>query len=189
MIPILIVGPLVEPLTLAEAKAWLRLDTSDEDDLVTALIVSARAIVEAATRRALISQTWRLAYDAWPAFPVPIRFAPFQSVIAIRIYDAANNVAAVQPANYRVDAAPDAARVIFTVPPPPPGRAQGGVEIDIVVGYGATAASVPEPLRQAMRMLVAHWFEARGDGAAAASEALPAPVAALVAPYRLVRLA
>jgi uncharacterized phiE125 gp8 family phage protein len=42
----------------------------------------------------------------------------------------------------------------FGAPPAPPGRASAGIEIDVVVGYGATAESVPEPLRQAIRMLV-----------------------------------
>ena len=190
MTPYLLTGPAAEPLTLAEAKAWLRLDTTDEDDLVTALIVSARLMVEAATRRALITQTWRLVYDAWPALPLRLRPAPVQSVAAIRTYDITNISSPVAPAGYWIDASPNAARLIFITPPPPPGRVLAGIEIDVTAGYGAAASAVPEPLRQAARMLVAHWFEARGDtGAAPALEHLPAPVAALIAPFRSVRLA
>ena len=189
MTPYLLSGPAVEPLTLSEAKAWLRLDTSDEDDLVTALIVSARLMVEAATRRALITQSWRLVYDGWPPLPLRLRPAPVQSVSAVRVYDVNNVSAPVAPSTYWTDASPDAARLVFNTPPPAPGRAAAGIEIDVTAGYGAASSAVPEPLRQAARMLVAHWFEARGDtGAAALGGHLPAPVAALVAPFRVGRL-
>ena len=63
---ILTAGPLVEPVTLATARAHLRLDTSDEDDLVIALIAAARLLLEAQTARAFITQSWRWVIDAWP---------------------------------------------------------------------------------------------------------------------------
>ena len=48
---------------------------------------------------------------------------------------------------------------------------------------------VPEPLRQAIRLLVAHWYENRGLVAAGSQTAmLPSTVAALVAPYRMLSL-
>ena len=48
---------------------------------------------------------------------------------------------------------------------------------------------VPEPLRQAIRLLVAHWYENRGLIAVGQSVAvLPATVAALLAPYRVLSL-
>src|SRR5690242_18760477 len=56
----LIAGPGEEPVSLAEAKAFARIDGSDEDALVGALIAAARLHVESLTGRALITQTWRL---------------------------------------------------------------------------------------------------------------------------------
>lgn len=191
MANVLITPPALEPLTLAEAKAHLRLDTTDEDDLVTALIVSARHVVERQTRRALISQTWRVICDAWPdpgTFAIPL--APFISLSAIRTYDAANVATVLGTSTYYVDAQPGAARVQFTVQPPNPGRAIAGIELDAVIGYGAGAASVPDPLRLAMRLLVARWFEARGDAAAdAGALQIPPLIAALLQPFRMMRLA
>ena len=59
----------------------------------------------------------------------------------------------------------------------------------MTVGYGDAAIDVPEPLRQAIRLLVAHWYENRGLIVPAASIAvLPATVAALIAPYRMLSL-
>ncbi|MGG2476239.1 head-tail connector protein, partial [Rhizobium sp. BR5] len=62
----LIHPPQVEPLTLAEVKAHLRLDTAEEDALLAALIRTAREHLERTTGLCLIRQTWRLYLDRWP---------------------------------------------------------------------------------------------------------------------------
>ena len=67
MSSILLTAAAVEPVTLAEAKAYLRVEHDDDDDVIAALIAGARIHVEAQTRRALITQSWRLVRDAWPA--------------------------------------------------------------------------------------------------------------------------
>ena len=186
----LIVPPASEPLSLAEAKAHLRLDTADEDDLVTALIIAARQIVEKHTGLALLTQTWRIVADSWPALP-PVRLPlrPFASLAAVRVFDQANVATLLAPATYFVDAQPYAARLQFANTPPAPGRAIAGIELDVVAGFGAAPATVPEPLRLAIRMLVAHWFEARGDAAGDASpRQIPVVVEALLQPFRRLRL-
>ena len=43
-----------------------------------------------------------------------------------------------------------------------PAALSRGIELDVEVGYGDAPADVPEPLRQAIRLLVAHWYENRG---------------------------
>ena len=67
MSAILLNAPASEPVSLAEAKLFLRVEHDDDDDLIAALIAAARVQVEAQTRRALITQTWRLVRDVWPA--------------------------------------------------------------------------------------------------------------------------
>src|SRR4051812_6207132 len=62
----LIAGPGEEPVTLAEAKAFCRIDASDEDALVSALIAAARLHVESMTGRALVEQTWRFSVSCAP---------------------------------------------------------------------------------------------------------------------------
>jgi uncharacterized phiE125 gp8 family phage protein len=191
MIPLIVNGPAIEPIALADAKKWLKIETSDDDDVVGALITAARLMVEAQIRRMLITQTWRLIHDRWPnGRLIKIPLAPFQSLIAMRVYDANGTAQAVSSSLYYVDSVPDAARIIFGAPPPTPGRANAGIEIDIVVGYGASAESVPEPLRQAIRMLVTDWYENRGDaGADDLANALPSSARALAAPYQRPKLA
>jgi hypothetical protein len=47
---------ITEPVTLPEAKAWLRVDFTDDNDLITAMIKSARQSVEHFTNRALVEK-------------------------------------------------------------------------------------------------------------------------------------
>jgi uncharacterized phiE125 gp8 family phage protein len=70
---------------------------------------------------------------------------------------------------------------------PSPGRSTAGIELDVTAGYGDTAVDIPEPLRQAIRLLLAHWYENRAI-VAEGSTALPASVEALIAPYRVLSL-
>jgi uncharacterized phiE125 gp8 family phage protein len=188
---ILLSGPAVEPVSLDEAKAWLRLDSNDEDQLLSALIVSARMTLEAFTRRFFVTQSWRMTLDAWPSPALRRKFiavplAPMQSVAAIRIYDAEDIAQMLDVDAYRATAAPERGRIVFREAPEQPGRSADGVEIDVVAGYGDDAAETPEPLRRAILALVAHWHENRGDEAEGAR--LPALVAELARPYRRERL-
>ncbi|WP_442754706.1 head-tail connector protein [Methylocystis sp. JAN1] len=190
MRPMLIGAPAIEPVSLAEAKLWLREDGGEEDQLIQALIVSARMTLEAYTRRFFVTQSWRLVFDSWPrsvgaTSTLAIPFAPFQSVVAIRVFDANDNVQIVPATSYRAPGANDGGRVIFNPAPPAAGRSADGVEIDFVVGYGALASQTPEPLRRAILILAAHWREKRGDDA---DDPLPKAVAQLAAPYRRERL-
>ncbi len=186
MRPMLIVPPAAEPVSLTDMKGWLREDGSDEDQLIQALIVSARMTLEAYTRRFFVTQNWRIVLDAWPCggFILPIPFAPFQSVSAIRVYDANDVAAALSPLSCRAPASSEGGRLVFKSAPPSPGRSFDGIEIDFVVGYGGPDAT-PEPLRRAIMTLAAHWREKRGDDV---DDALPKMVTQLAAPFRRERL-
>jgi uncharacterized phiE125 gp8 family phage protein len=187
---ILLTGPATEPVTLAQAKQHLRVQHTDDDDIITALIAGSRIHVEARTRRALITQSWRLTRDAWPeggrlaVLPVPL-----VSLNAARIYRADGSTLALDLAAFAVDKAAAPARLAFTRGAlAAPERPVGGIEIDITCGYG-DAQHVPEPLRQAILHLVAHWYENRGLVAAGAEVAvLPHSVSALIAPYQVLAL-
>ncbi|HWL31950.1 MAG TPA: head-tail connector protein [Xanthobacteraceae bacterium] len=185
---ILLSAPLVEPVTLEEAKAYLRVEHDDDDDVIAALIAGARVHVEAQTRRALITQSWRLIRDAWPANGcLAVLPAPLQALTAARVYRLDGSAQTIDSQAFVVDGASAPARISFASGvPPAPGRTIGGIELDIDVGYGDDPADVPADLRQAIRTLVAHWYENRGVIALGESVAvLPEQVAALLAPYRV----
>lgn len=204
---ILIAPPAAEPVSLADAKAWLRVDGTDEDAAIASLIGAARDAVEQATNRRLVTQSWRIVFDAWPfgqsadgslallatrpssgVREVALRIAPLTSVTVVRVYDFAGQPQVLAASMWRLVGAPDRPRLLFNAAPPAPGVQAGGVEIDVVVGYGAPT-DVPAPLRQAILELVAQGFENRGDGDAGAQTGLPKRVAGLLAPWRRGRLA
>ena len=188
MSPIPIAGPAVEPVTLAEAKAFLRLDTAHEDDLVSALIVAARHTLEGATGLRFVAQTWRSRLERWPpGRAVLLPFAPLLSVAAVRVAPAFGPVSVVTSTAYRLDGSADPPRLVVDPSAPEPGIATGGIEIDAVYGFGPAASDVPAPLRLAIRRLVASWFERRGDEAGEPAS-LPGAVRALVIPYMRARL-
>lgn len=180
--------PAVEPVALDEAKAWLRLQGGDDDDLVRSLLVSARLLVEAQTRRLLVTQGWRLTFDAWPATRrLHLPLTPFQGLGAIAVASADGTMQALSPALYELDPAPLAPRLCLAPLLPAPGRELAGISIDVTAGYGSAPADVPAPLRQAILMLAARWFENRGD-APTDTEIMPAAIDALILPFRARRL-
>lgn len=188
MTAFLVRPPAVEPVSLAQAKAQLRLDHDAEDDLVAALIPAARGLVEHRTRRGLVDQGWRLALDRWPRRgPVRLAPRPVISVDAVTVFDGDGTPHVLAEADTDVDLA--GGRLLPGPSARQPGRTLNGIEIDYSCGYGETADAVPEPLRQAILLLVGHWFEVRE---AASLGVIASPVAlgfdALVAPFRVARL-
>jgi len=190
MSSLLLSGPAVEPLTVDEARAYLRVETNDEDALIGALIIGSRIHVEAQTGRALITQSWQLSLDAWPDNGrIGVVPAPLRTLDAARIYDSDGDTHALDTQAF----VPDAGASTLVVLPwllPAPGRIAGGIELDVTVGYGDAATDVPEALRQAVRLLVAHWYENRGVVATDTTRVAPLPstITALLAPYRMLRL-
>lgn len=179
----LIAGPAEEPVTLAEARAHLRLEATEEDALLTALLTAARVMLEAETRRAFVTQDWRLILDDWPATWIALPLAPVAAVTSVKVAAMSGAMLALDPAFYEVDAKGEPPRVAAKRGQawPMPATRLGGIEVDFTAGYGA-AASVPAPLKQAVLLLAAHWFENRepvGNGAE-----LPLTVSALAARYR-----
>jgi uncharacterized phiE125 gp8 family phage protein len=191
MSSILLDGPAVEPVSLAEAKAHLRVEHAADDDTIVALIAGARIHVEAQTRRALITQTWRLSRDSWPANGrIAVTPAPLRELVGARIYKFDGAAQSIDADAFAVDKTSAPAVLAFERGAlPAPGRLAGGIELDVEVGYGDAPSDVPEPLRQAIRVLVAHWYENRGLIAAGQSVAvLPDSVNALIKPYRVLSL-
>ena len=177
--------PLAEPVTLAEAKAHLRVDNDAEDALLTALIAAARRQVEAMTGLALMEQGWSFFADDWPAtgaFALPLH--PLIAVEELKVHGEEGDPAAIDPSHYYVDRWARPARLILRERNwPKPGRIANGIEIEAALGFGDEPDDVPEDLREAIVRLVAHWHERRGD-----EQGRPLGFDTLLAPYRAVRL-
>jgi len=183
------VEPAAEPVTLAEAKAHLRIDHGGDDDLLAGLVRAARQEVERSTGMALLTQGWRLVLDNWPENGcAPIRMHPLGEVLSVTAFGSEGEGALVDPAGYQVDAVSRPARIHFTASVAPL-RAMNGLEIDFTAGFGEAGTDVPDLLKRAILLLVAHWYEFRtGYGPADQPVSYPAGFDRIVAGYRAGRL-
>lgn len=189
-------APAVEPVTVSAAKAHLRIDGSAEDILIASLIVTSRLHVEAALGIALISQEWRVTLDKWPeprwskegAVRFPIR--PIRSVDEVRVRGEDGTPIVLAPESYLLDQDALTPRLVPRDGSwPVPGLPVGSIEIDFEAGMGEEPDDVPEPIRHAILLLVAHWYEHRDPmEIGSAGAAIPRAVSDLLKPYREVRL-
>ncbi|HZH53271.1 MAG TPA: head-tail connector protein [Microvirga sp.] len=186
MIPIPVDGPAVEPVTLMEMREHLRVDHDAEDELIGGLIRAARLTVEAASRRLLIEQRWRVVMDRWPeGGAVVLPLSPLIAVEGITVADEAGADFPVPPERIEADGLSDPPCILVSRPPQP-GRERNGIVITLRAGYGPAPEDAPATLRLAIKILVARWFENRGD--IAGGQTLPPEALALVAPFRRARL-
>jgi uncharacterized phiE125 gp8 family phage protein len=189
---ILTAGPSAEPVSLAETKAHCRVDGTAEDTLVASLAVAARMHIERSLNVALIEQQWSLYLDRWPDRDwVDLPLGPVVGLDAVRLYSPDDTFVTLDPSLFLLDRTGLRPRLVRREAQAwaAPGRSANGIEIAFTAGYGEAADDVPMPIRLAIKMLVAHWFESRepvliGETAAA----LPMSVASLISPYRAVRL-
>ena len=185
----LLTGPVLEPLSVSDAKAFLRVEHDDDDTIIAALIAAARNHVEALTRLGLINQTWRIVLDGWPEQGrIKPRLGPLRSLAAARVYNELGVASSIDTGRFVVDTASSTiAAPGWSLPVP--GRAVAGIELDVNIGFGAAAADVLQILLQAIRMLVAHWYENRSLVSIGQSVAMmPPSVNAMISSYRVLSL-
>lgn len=184
----LLAGPAEEPVSLVEAKAFLKVDDTAEDGLITTLIGAARMHVEGVTGRALLAQSWRVVLDDWPdnrVIRLPV--TPFMTVTEITAYDSAGGGHDVPLAQFMSE--PDRLLLPANVAGMPVLRERQGIEIDYVAGFGTEPGDVPRDIRQALLVLVGHWHEHRDAVITAGTGAIvPSGFDRLVAGHKRVRL-
>jgi uncharacterized phiE125 gp8 family phage protein len=187
-------APAAEPLTLAETKLHLRVDHTTDDTLISALITAARQWAENWCRRSFVQRTYKLRMDCFPA-AIRLPFGVVASVTSVKYTDADGNLATVSAADYQVDVYSIPARIVpqlgVTWPIPKAG-AINAVTVEYVAGYapGATsptdhAANVPEAVKAALKLTVAHLYEHREAATEATLAETPFAVKALLTPYAI----
>lgn len=164
MIIRVITPPATEPVTLAEAKLHCRVDVNDDDDLITALIVAARTYCERIAWRAFLTQTIQLWLEAWPDKDwIEIPRPPLQGVNSLTWFDEDDVGHVVNASIYFVDYYSEPGRVVLTANQSWPDgtlRAYNSIVVEYDAGW-ETAEDVPAQYKQAMLLLIGHWYENR----------------------------
>lgn len=158
----LITAPAEEPITLADAKVHLRVDGTEEDALITALIVAARRQAEHLTGRALVTQTWRCTLPAFPADSLDLPRSPLQSVSSLTYLDPVGASQTLPSADYQAITDEIVGRVLpaYGKSWPACRVAPGSVAVTFVAGYGA-AAAVPQDIKSWMLLAIGTWYAQR----------------------------
>lgn len=180
-----------EPVTLAEAKAHLRIPSGEtgDDTYVTALIAAAREVVEKITNRKLVTQTWKYFLDKFPeerSFELP--YPKLQTVTWIKYYDEEAALTTLSTDIYQVDNRGIVGLVANKKDqswPETEDERLSAVEVKFVCGYGA-ASAVPEAIKSAIKVLVATWYENReAIVVGVMASKVPNTVSLLLANYRV----
>lgn len=137
----LITAPTVEPVTLAMAKSHLRVDHSDDDDLIAQYIAAARRYCENYTARAFVTQTWELVIDAFPDSEIQIPLPALQTIDSIKYVSVSTGFELVVPVtDYEVDAVSEPGWVV----PITSGWPSGVMDVINAVTIRFTAGWLPD---------------------------------------------
>lgn len=164
-------NPDIEPLTLAEAKLYLRVDGSDDDLLISALIRTAREAAEEYLRKSLATQEWKLTYEDYAPLRTPLPRGPVQEVLSVKRITRNGDEVAMAESAYHLNARHDTLH-FETIP------LSFEVSIHYRTGYGEEG--IPASVRQGMLIHIAEMFDHR----AGASQPMPAASICLYKPHR-----
>ena len=154
-----ITAPAIEPITLTEVKAQLGITDTLMDTIITRRIIEARQWAEDYMQRAIITQTQEIRLDSFPTEKITLPFPNFLSIVSIKYIDQDGVETTLAASAYEVDtySYKGSVRPIYGTSWPS-ARAEGNaVRVQYTCGYGATTASVPDLIREALIMLVGHW--------------------------------
>ncbi|WP_020474233.1 head-tail connector protein [Zavarzinella formosa] len=176
------IRPAAEPVTLGEARAYAKIDGTDDDPLIASLITAATEAAEQHLRRAIISQTLTLTLDPQPSgcyynlpagvydLPVSALYGslptqielpkgPVSSITSVTTYDEDGNATVMSASGYFLSGDRFALKSMSVWPVNL--RSMGALEIAYVAGFGPAASDVPQPVKTAILMHVQRMYDER----------------------------
>jgi uncharacterized phiE125 gp8 family phage protein len=158
-----VTGPAAEPVLSADAKTHLRVDTTDDDTYIGTLITVARTSVERWIQRSLITQTRALTLPDWPSV-IRLPMGPVKSITHVKYYDSYDVLQTLSASSYQTDLVSEIPRIALA-----PGESWPTIDDELFnpiivtysAGYGDTGASVPAPIKQAILLMIGHFYESR----------------------------
>ena len=172
----LVTPPATEPVTLAQAKTFLRIEHTADDDAITRAITAARKHAEAHLRHLLLPQTWDYSRANPCSTKLILPVGPALSVTSVTLMSELGATSTMDPAAYRLSV--DGFALILRNMPQ-----TEILKVRYTAGDFATASDVPLPIVQGILHHVAAMLENRDGGAA-----LPVQSFSCYQPFRRVSL-
>ena len=161
--PVQVAAPESLPLSVAEGKVQCRVDSGDFDDEITALIEAAVSHLDGYSGvlgKCLMPQTWAQQFDCWQDFPLCL--GPVISITSISYFNDNGDEQTVSDAAFRLERR--TVGVFAALKPgaswPSANLSEGPITVTWQAGF-ADADAVPPSIKQAIKLLIAHWFENR----------------------------
>lgn len=164
--------PATEPITLTDVKNHLKIDYTDDDDLLAVIIQAVREFVESYTGRALMTKTVQEYFDMFPCSTdtnprggIEIRFAPLQSLTFVKYKDSDGTEQTLTVnTDYTLDNISEPPRIFpsYGKSWPTTRDEPNAVWIEYVGGYSA-ASDVPAVIKQCILLMIAKMYEQRED--------------------------
>jgi hypothetical protein len=166
-------GGITEPVTLAQAKEYARIDGSSEDSLITSLITMARTHCESYIGKCIVLKTVTITSFTYPyQFQMP--YGPLTNEANISKCVTLDQNGVETPLIYQVNAGLFPKLFILG----------GAQSYKFKLIYSAGFTTVPEDIKLAIKMMVNTLYERREDFSDL--QAIPSPlgVKALLMPYK-----
>lgn len=200
-----VIGPSTDPVTLAEAKAHLRVAISDDDGLIAGYILAARHWVEGEIHRPIVSRMYDYTIDyGWPhrcgKHWIDLPLPPLRSVRSVSYVDASGVTQILATNQYTPMANRPRGLIVPTYDATwPDVRSQvEAITVRFVAGYTdftdtstspnatVTGPGIPDDIRQALLLLVGHWYENRETVVIGQAPAeVPMAVESIISGYRV----
>jgi uncharacterized phiE125 gp8 family phage protein len=164
------VDPTATPISLADARAWLAMETgvTVDDEVINELLYEANAYVEFRFNgRKLITQTWTVTLDEEDVSgEIKLRLLPLQSITSIKTYDDDGNENVVEPGDYHATIGKNPRVILKSSGSWGDLRWYDCMIIELKVGYGDAGSDIPYDLTLLMKGLVLHLYLSKGRGVA-----------------------
>jgi uncharacterized phiE125 gp8 family phage protein len=153
----------VAPVSVAEVKLDQRIEHDDDDSLLQGLIAAATEYAQEFVGKALIAQDWALSLrSAGRDGRISLPVTPVSALVSITYFDADNQAQSLNVSDFYLHGGEDWAYIepVNGSWPAVYDRLDA-LTVTFTAGYGAAAEDVPSTIRQAIRLLVGHWYENR----------------------------
>lgn len=184
------VAPEEKPVSIAEAKLHLRVDHSEDDTLIDGFIAAATEHLDGwagILGRVLVTQTWTQKFGGFCS-KLRLPLGPVSTVATITYFDSENSMQTLPDTDYSVLTNAAGTYVIPAIGVSWPATFARADAVTATYVAGASIADVPAPIRTAILLMVANWYENREAATVNEFSELPFGARVLLAPYRRIGL-
>ncbi|MTI32812.1 head-tail connector protein [Xanthovirga aplysinae] len=152
-----------EVVTLEEAKVQLRLGTEphEEDDLIKGFIKTAQERVQENTNRSLAPATFVKVMASFEQQEIELSYPPAISVVSITYKDEEGQEKILDPEEYELNELYSPAILTPVEDWPVTNNSPQAVKIEYEAGY--KEEKCPQPLKDAMLLIISHLYEKRDE--------------------------